>query len=110
MMFPLAKKALLRQFEHTGYKGEHVFNSPNTNKSWANSNKIGDAWRKVLKLAGVKYRNSYQMRHTYASTLLSNGENPWWLATQMWHVDVEMIFKHYGKWIPQQGNVHVLNL
>lgn len=41
------------------------------------------------------------MRHTYASTLLSNGENAWWVATQMGHVDVEMIFKRYGRWIPK---------
>ena len=53
--------------------------------------------RRVLVLTDVKYRNPYQMRHTYASTLLSKGENPWWRVTQMWHVDVEMIFKHYGK-------------
>lgn len=44
------------------------------------------------------------MRHTYASTLLSNGENVFWLATQMGHENTEMIFKHYGKWIPQKDN------
>jgi len=33
-----------------------------------------------------------------------NGENAWWVATQMGHVDVEMIFKHYGKWIPKAEN------
>jgi integrase len=110
MVLPQAQEALRNQFEYTGYKGEHVFNNPNTNQPWSNSNKIADAWRKVLTLAGVKYRNAYQMRHTYASMLLSNGENPWWLATQMGHVDVEMIFKHYGKWIPQNGNQHGYNL
>lgn len=40
------------------------------------------------------------MRHTYASTLLNNGENVFWLATQMGHENTEMIFKHYGKLIP----------
>jgi|SRR6185437_9665604 len=106
MMLAQAKDALLSQYEITGHTGKFVFNNPNTNKPWANSNKVGDIWRKILQLAEVKYRNSYQMRHTYASTLLSNGENPWWVATQMGHVDVEMIFKHYGKWIPQKGNTH----
>ena len=110
MILPQAKEALLSQFEYTGYNGEHVFHNPNTNRPWSNSNKIADAWRRVLSITDVKYRNPYQMRHTYASTLLSNGENPWWLATQMGHVDVEMIFKHYGKWIPQNGNQHGYNL
>ncbi|MBP9743533.1 MAG: hypothetical protein KBD37_09255 [Burkholderiales bacterium] len=36
-----------------------------------------------------------------ASTLLPNGENAWWVATQMWHVDVEMIFNRYGRWLPK---------
>ena len=38
---------------------------------------------------------------TYASTLLTNGANPFWLAQQMGHVDAEMVFKRYGKWIPK---------
>jgi integrase len=50
----------------------------------------------------VRYRNPYQTRHTYASTLLSANENPWWVAKQMGHVDVEMVFRHYGKWIPNK--------
>ncbi len=45
------------------------------------------------------------MRHTFASTLLSNGENPAWIAIQMGHVDVEMVFKVYGKWIPNSSEV-----
>jgi integrase len=47
----------------------------------------------------VRYRNPYQIRHTYASTLLTAGANPFRLAVQMRHEDVEMIFKVYGKWI-----------
>jgi integrase len=39
---------------------------------------------------------------SYVSTLLSRGENPWWVAKQMGHVDVEMIFRRYGKWIPNK--------
>ncbi|HEX7647118.1 MAG TPA: tyrosine-type recombinase/integrase, partial [Noviherbaspirillum sp.] len=59
-------------------------------------------WQRILKKAGVRYRNPYQTRHTYASTLLSANENPWWVAKQMGHVDVEMVFRHYGRWIPSK--------
>ena len=41
------------------------------------------------------------MRHTYASTLLTAGANPWYVAQQLGHVDVEMVFKVYGKFISQ---------
>ncbi len=60
----------------------------------------GKAWMPLCKRAGVRYRNPYQLRHTYASTRLTAGANPYWLANQMGHVDVEMVFKIYGKFIP----------
>lgn len=100
ILLPKAKEALIDQMKYT--KGsEFIFNSPHTNKEWTHSKKIHETWQKVIEQSGVKYRNPYQMRHTYASTLLSNGENVFWLATQMGHENTEMIFKHYGKWIPQ---------
>ena len=58
-------------------------------------------WEPLLKRAGVRYRNPYQMRHTFASTLLTAGANPFWIATQLGHVDGEMVFKIYGRWIPK---------
>ncbi len=100
LLLPKAKIALQSQMLYTSGE-EYVFNNPNTDKPWSHSSKLGDAWRKVLEHSGVKYRNPYQMRHTYASTLLSKNENIFWLATQMGHENTEMIFKHYGKWIPQ---------
>ena len=101
ILLPKSKTALLQQKEYTFTGGEEVFHNPNSNQPWSTSTKVGDAWRKVLNIAGVKYRNSYQMRHTYASTLLSNGENISWLVTQMGHADTQMLRKVYAKWIPQ---------
>ena len=103
IMLPKAKAALLNQLTYTD-GSEFVFHNPNTNKAWSCSNIVGQAWRKVLIKTIIKYRNPYQMRHTYASTLLSNGENIFWLATQMGHENTEMLFKHYGKWIPEKDN------
>lgn len=49
----------------------------------------------------MRYRNPYQTRHTYASTLLSAGANPLYVAKQMGHRDTEMINRHYGRWLEQ---------
>ena len=103
ILLPKALEALKNQLPYTK-DSEYVFHNPNTNQVWANSNKVSEAWRKLLVTLKIKYRNCYQMRHTFASTLLSNGENAWWVATQMGHVDVEMIFKKYGRWIPKAEN------
>ncbi len=40
------------------------------------------------------------MRHSYASGLLTKGTNPWYVAQQLGHVDVQMVFRIYGKFIP----------
>ena len=95
-----AREALENQLLITQEK-EFIFNNPRINKEWTFSAVLGKYWRAILKKSGVKYRNQYQMRHTYASTLISQGENIFWLATQMGHENTKMIIQHYGKWIPQ---------
>ncbi|MEG0317944.1 MAG: tyrosine-type recombinase/integrase [Comamonas sp.] len=52
-----------------------------------------------MERAGIKYRNPYQIRHTYASTLLTAGANPWYVASQLGHEDVEIVFRTYDKFI-----------
>ncbi|WP_370527747.1 site-specific integrase [Comamonas sp. Tr-654] len=56
-------------------------------------------WQPVCKRAEVEYRNPYQVRHTYASALLTASANPWYVASQLGHEDVEMVFRTYGKFI-----------
>ncbi len=51
----------------------------------------------------------YQARHTFATLMLSVGENPNWVARMMGHTSVEMLFKKYSGYIPnlthQDGSV-----
>ena len=35
--------------------------------------------------------------------MLSQGENIMWVSKQLGHVDVEMVIKTYGRWIPDQS-------
>src|SRR5690606_14786278 len=61
-------------------------------------------WRPHLKAAGVRYRGPNNCRHTFASQLLSTGAVPLeWIADQMGHTSTDMIRKHYGKWISEDG-------
>ncbi|MEO5328090.1 MAG: hypothetical protein H7829_07575 [Magnetococcus sp. THC-1_WYH] len=69
---------------------------------WIDDNQVRRlVWEPTLKRAGIIYRNLYQTRHTYASMLLSAGENPMWVAQQMGHKDWAMIRQRYGRWIPE---------
>jgi len=101
-LFPPALEALQRQKAFTFLAGTRVFHNPRTNTPWETDGQIRKtAWAPALKRAGVLYRNPYQTRHTYASTLLSAGENPLWVAQQMGHKDWGMIRRRYGRWIPE---------
>ena len=104
LLLPPALEALTQQKEYTFSKNGRVFHNPQTNKAWETSQQIRRTqWMHILKKAGVRYRNTYQTRHTYASMMLSQGENIMWVSKQMGHVDVEMVIKTYGRWIPDQS-------
>lgn len=96
-----AFNAIKAQRQHTHLAGQEVFLNPRTSEPWEGDAPIRKtAWQPALKLAGVRYRYPYQMRHTFASTLLSAGENPVWVASMMGHKDWTMIVRTYGRWIP----------
>jgi integrase len=106
LLLPPALEALKLQKTHTFLEGKRVFHNPRTNTPWETDGQIRKtAWTYILKKIGVRYRNPYQTRHTYASMMLSAGENPLWVAKQMGHRDTEMIIKHYGRWIPDKSTV-----
>jgi integrase len=93
--------ALQDQRQHTRLRNEEVFMNPRTGEPWEGDGPIRKtAWQPALVRAEVRYRYPYQTRHTFASTLLSAGENPVWVATMMGHKDWAMIIKVYGRWIP----------
>lgn len=66
-------------------------------------NSINKIWAPIIKRAGIRYRNAYQSRHTYACWSLSAGANPNFIATQMGHTDAQMVYKVYGKWMSEKS-------
>ena len=104
MLLPPAIAALKAQEKYTFNTGGRVFYNPRTDQPWETDHQIRrTAWLHTMKKAGVRYRNPYQTRHTYASMMLSGGENIMWVASQMGHVDTEMVMRTYGKWIPDNS-------
>ena len=57
-------------------------------------------WYPTLVKAGLKKRNPYQTRHTYATLLLASGESPEWIANQLGHTTTTMLFRVYSRFIP----------
>ncbi|OYO29199.1 hypothetical protein CD932_19085 [Janthinobacterium sp. PC23-8] len=100
-----ALEALVAQRPHTALANDEIFHDPITAHGWLTSQRVALFWEAALKRAGVRYRNLYQTRHTFASTLLSTGENLFYVAKQMGHTDTTMITRTYGRWIEQEDGV-----
>lgn len=96
-----ALEALTAQKSFSFLAGGAVFLNPRTGERWQGDQPIRTgAWAHALRAAKIRYRRPYQTRHTYASMMLTAGESPIWLAGQMGHSDTTMIFRNYGRWIP----------
>ena len=98
-LLPAARAAL--SGAERGADESPVFVNPNTGAGWHEDRGLARAFKKDCEAAQVRYRYPYQLRHTFASWALSSGENPAWVAKQMGHADTLMLFRVYGKWIPQ---------
>ena len=105
-----AMVALVSQKTFSFMKDETVFEDPKTEKAWANADAIRKkAWVPTLRKAGIRYRNPYQTRHTFATRLISCGANLFWLAAQMGHKGPEMLFRHYGRYLKEYDNNTSMN-
>ncbi|MEQ5206611.1 tyrosine-type recombinase/integrase [Proteus sp. fly-1067] len=97
-----AMKSLKEQKQFTFMKDGVIFEDPKTNQAWTSADAIRKkAWVPTLKKAGVRYRNPYQTRHTFATRNISQGVNLFWLAGQMGHKGPEMLFRHYGGYLKE---------
>ncbi|WGL96881.1 site-specific integrase [Arsenophonus nasoniae] len=106
-----AMKALLDQKIFTFMKNAEIFEDPKTGKAWAGADAIRKkAWVPTLRKAGIRYRNPYQTRHTFATMHISQGANLFWLASQMGHKGPEMLFRHYGSYLSEYDGNTSLNI
>ena len=55
---------------------------------------------------GLRYRESYQTRHTFATLALTAGANPSYIARQLGYTNANMLFRVYSKWIDGANKSH----
>lgn len=95
-----AVSALNEQKAYTFLQGKQVFFNPRTNSPWETDGQIRKtAWQRAVKRAGIRDRNPYQTRHTFASLCLTAGEDIAWVARQLGHKSIAMTLKRYARWI-----------
>jgi len=93
-------KAFKRQEKRSRMVCGHIFHNSASNQRY---NSLGDfqhRFRSILKMAGLKYRNPNQMRHTFATLHIAAGENITWVSKMLGHRDVKTTLSRYNKFIP----------
>ena len=102
-LLPAALEAFEAQRKHTQLAGDRVFQNPRARakgKQW-DYQTLEAVWKRAHKDTGIAYRNPYQLRHTWASNLLSQGENIALIAKLLGHKTIEVAMNTYAKWVEQ---------
>ncbi|WRG13878.1 site-specific integrase [Helicobacter pylori] len=60
------------------------------------------AFKKLLKALNLKDRKLYATRHTFASLMLSQGEEAMWVSKTLGHKDLNTTYSTYSHYIPKQ--------
>lgn len=97
-MLPNVEEALRSHFEATQGKGQYVFSNVEGG-ALHRDNMRNRIWNPALQQAGLRHRNPYQTRHTFASLMLDQNEDPAWVARMLGHTTLRMLYERYGKFI-----------
>lgn len=102
-LLPAALEAVQGMRKFTQLGDDRVTVNPRArakDKAWA-SNQLEKAWKAAHKDTGIAVRKPYELRHTFASQLLSQGENPAYIAKLLGHKTIEMVTRIYGRWVSE---------
>lgn len=80
-----------------------LFPNLRTGQFYSRDKAVSKSFRCWLKGVGVELRGINQARHTYASHAVIAGVNLNWLAIQLGHKGLGMIYKHYSRWIKEDA-------
>ncbi len=106
-------KALLTERKKEALKmgrGEPVEIIFHKNGSHMEQNYIRYIYKKLLRKAGIRTMRLHDIRHTFASLLLSNGESPVYVKEQLGHTTIQMTVDIYGHLIPSSNRQAVNKL
>ena len=97
--------ALMAQSELTN-ESEYIFLNQ-SNMPFYNHDIIGVNFKKILKQSGVKARPLYNLRHTFASQMISKGADITWVSKMLGHKDVSITLTIYTKFIQEDDETRL---
>lgn len=104
-MLTLAEQALKAQYELTK---DYDFVFINSQKTFFFSHDIINLrFRKVLQSNDIQDRKLYNLRHTFASQLVSSGEDLNWISKTLGHKDPQTTLMYYSKPIKEDEKIRL---
>jgi len=96
-MLPPVEKALKDQFKETGLRGKEIFLNTHGD-GFKDAGSIRKTyWDPLIKRLGLPSRNQYQTRHTFATMMISRGEDILWVSKMLGHKDASITLRFYAK-------------
>jgi integrase len=71
---------------------------------------IARRFKKLLVKLNLKDRNLYNLRHTFASSMISEGLNILWVSQMLGHKDISITMKVYARFIKEDDTKRIENL
>jgi len=89
---------LKEQYKLTGDKKSYVFLNKDGEHYYDIKRIRNTKWKNLLKECNIEYRTIYQMRHTFATIMIENGEDILWVSNMLGHADASMTLQMYAKY------------
>lgn len=96
-MLPQCEFFLREQKKITGLS-QNVF-LKDSGKIFSHSGDLSKAWYKLLNDLNLEKRSIYQTRHSFASNMLSNKEEPLWVSQMLGHKNLNITLEKYTKYL-----------
>lgn len=98
-ILPQAMTVLLDQYKLTGDR-QNVFYTT-SGKEYFSHNTLSNSFKRLLKRNEIKQRVLYNLRHTFASHMISNGVDIVWVSKTLGHKNVSITLSRYTKFIKE---------
>lgn len=99
----------LKELQKKSGNYDYVFISA-FKKPYYSHNVLTKRFKELVKKIDIKEREMYNLRHTFASSMITQGENILWVSRMLGHKNVDITLKTYAKYIKEDDSIRIDNL
>ncbi len=107
-IIPVLEDELKNLYKETGNNKYLLLSS--FNKPFYSHDIIAKRFKELLMDINIKERKLYNLRHTFASMMISQGQNILWVSRMLGHKDISITLKVYTKFIKENDDERLSNL